>query len=107
MRLATVTLGLACLATDAVAHPVTLNMAFISEADDGLTRQSVDALAHPAARASYRRLRIAPLNPRSRFLHRPLPIVLRCAATAITMRNGRTRLPPSPPRRARRPGIHG
>ncbi len=49
VRLATVTIGLACLATDAVAHPVTLHMAFISEADDGLTRQSVDALARPEA----------------------------------------------------------
>ena len=29
-----------------MAHPVTLHMAFISEADDGLTRQNVDALAH-------------------------------------------------------------
>ena len=47
MRLATVTVGLACLATNAVAHPVTLHMAFISEADDGLTRQSVDALGRP------------------------------------------------------------
>ena len=48
-RLAAVTVGLACLATRAVAHPVTLHMAFISEADDGLTRQSVNALARPDA----------------------------------------------------------
>ena len=48
MRLATTAtaLGLACLATNAAAHPVTLHMAFISEADDGLTRQNVDALGH-------------------------------------------------------------
>ena len=49
MRLATAAIGLACLATNAVAHPVTLHMAFIGEADDGLTRQGVDALGRPEA----------------------------------------------------------
>ena len=46
---AAVALSLGCLTAGAAAHPVTYQMAFIAEADDGLTRQSVASLARPEA----------------------------------------------------------
>ena len=46
---AAVALSLVCLTAGAAAHPVTYQMAFVAEADDGLTRQSVASLARPEA----------------------------------------------------------